>query len=184
MLPNLEKPSISFNLKQKIFTKENVLDPDMCDRIIQFGNDNVQKGINKYPHMFGISFHACLLPLNHESHIMLQDAWDEAIKYLDVSADFVEPYELKRYTSNDFFGKHTDNYSCNNSRIDRKITASIQLTDENNFIGSNLLVLGLPSPKTRGSIVAFPSFFPHEVTPIISGTRWSLISWAWGKDFT
>ena len=184
MIPNLEKPSISFNLKQKIFTKESVLDPDMCDKIIRFGNENIQKSINKYPDMFGISFHSCLLPLNHESHIMLQDAWDKAIKYLDISADFVEPYELKRYTPDDFFGRHPDNYFCNKDRIDRKITMSIQLTDDNDYTGGDLLVLGETNTKKRGSVVAFPSYFPHEVKPINSGTRWSLISWAWGKDYT
>jgi PKHD-type hydroxylase len=184
MLPNLEKPIIDFYPKQKIFIKENVLDADMCDRIIKFGNDNVKKGVNKYAHLFDISFHACLLPLNHESHVALADTWDEIIKYLDISVDFAEPYEIKRYTSNDFFGKHTDNYMCNKDKIDRKITLSVQLTDEKDFIGGDFYIFSQSGPKTKGSVVAFPSFLPHEVTPVTFGTRWSMISWAWGKDFT
>jgi len=184
MILNLEKPPVNFNPKQKIFIKENVLDPDMCDSIIEFGKNNVNKGINKYPQLFDISFHTCLLPLNHESHLLLEDAWHDASKFLDISIDFVEPYELKRYTSDDFFGKHTDNYLCNLSRIDRKITFSIQLSDKEDFTGGDFIILHQPGPKTKGSIVAFPSFFPHEVKPINSGERWSLISWAWGKDFS
>ena len=48
MIPNLEKPTINFDPKRKIFIKENVLDPDMCDSIIEFGKANVIKGVNKY----------------------------------------------------------------------------------------------------------------------------------------
>ena len=184
MIPNLEKPTLNFDPKRKIFIKENVLDPDMCDSIIEFGKANVIKGVNKYTHLFEISFHACLLPLNHESHVKLADTWDEVSKHLNMPIDFVEPYELKRYTPKDFFGKHTDNYFCHKDGIDRKITFSIQLTDEIDFTGGDFLILNQSGPRAKGSIVAFPSFFPHEVKPIDTGIRWSLISWAWGKDFT
>jgi hypothetical protein len=37
--------------------------------------------------------------------------------------------------------------------------------------------------RTRGAIIAFPSFFPHRVTPIISGTRKALVVWATGPEF-
>ena len=181
--PNIKKQHITFKSKEQVFVKENVLSPEMCDKIVNFGNNNVTPGVNKYPGLFNISFHACLLPLNHEAHILLEDTWNEISKNLNIPIDFVEPYELKKYTSDDFFETHTDNYRYHEDGIDRKITMSIQLSDEQDFGGGALAVLNKPRLTSKGSIVAFPSFFPHEVKPITSGTRWSLIGWAWGKDF-
>jgi PKHD-type hydroxylase len=36
---------------------------------------------------------------------------------------------------------------------------------------------------TRGAIIAFPSFFLHRVTPIVSGVRKALVIWATGPAF-
>ena len=38
------------------------------------------------------------------------------------------------------------------------------------------------SPK-RGEIVIFPAWLPHRVTQVTSGTRKSLVGWAWGPPF-
>jgi hypothetical protein len=194
MIPNIEKPTIrlkpnkdikkqhvTFKSKEQVFVKDNVLSHETCDSIIEFGNKNVQKGINKYTNIFGISFHTCLLPLNHEVHALLEDTWNEISKNLNIPIDFVETYELKRYTTGDFFGMHTDNYVNHEDGIDRKITMSIQLSDELDFTDGGLMVLNKSRLKSKGSLVAFPSYFPHEVKPISSGTRWALIGWAWGK---
>jgi len=37
--------------------------------------------------------------------------------------------------------------------------------------------------KPQGSIIVFPSFIYHQVTPITKGTRHSLVLWALGKPF-
>jgi predicted 2-oxoglutarate/Fe(II)-dependent dioxygenase YbiX len=36
------------------------------------------------------------------------------------------------------------------------------------------------APRTRGAIIALPSFFLHRVTPIVSGMRKALVIWATG----
>ena len=38
--------------------------------------------------------------------------------------------------------------------------------------------------KQRGTIVVFPSFVWHKVTPVKKGTRYSLVSWHLGHPFT
>ena len=35
----------------------------------------------------------------------------------------------------------------------------------------------------KGSIVVFPSFLWHRVTPVTRGTRYSLVAWNWGWPF-
>lgn len=180
-IPNLPKPTISRDIYKRVFVKENAISNRMCDELIEFGNNNVQKGVNKYPGLFGISFHACLIPLDHEVHGLLQDTWKEAIDHFKFDIGFVEPYELKRYTSEDFFGQHIDNYYSLTKDIDRKLTMSVQLSDSIEYNGGELKILDRNlASKNKGSVTVFPSNFPHEVNKITSGIRWSLIGWAWG----
>jgi hypothetical protein len=181
VIPNLQKPEIVWDIPKRILVIENAISHEMCDSIIEFGNSTVTKGINKYPHVFGVSFHSCLLPLNHEVHNILQSTWQRAIDYFKFDISFVEPYEIKRYTQSDFFGKHSDNYYSLTKDVDRKLTMSVQLSETTEYTGGELMVLGNKSKsKNKGSIVIFPTNFPHEVKPIQSGVRWSLIGWAWG----
>lgn len=65
--------------------------------------------------------------------------------------------------------------------VDRKLTMSVQLTDGEEYTGGELSIVGQEiSSKKKGSVTVFSSNFPHAVKPITSGTRWSLIGWAWG----
>lgn len=180
MIDNLAKPEINWDINKKVFIKENVLDTKLCDDLIDFGNANVHKGVNKYPHLFNISFDACLLPLKSSLHNSLQEVWKECIDCFQFQIDFVEPYELKRYSNSDFFEKHIDNYYSLSVNIDRKITMSVQLSDVNEYGGGEFNILGSKHKLSKGSIIAFPSFFPHAVEKITSGIRWSVIGWAWG----
>ena len=181
--PLVSKPNIELNRNKRIFVKENVISSTVCDEIIDFEKNNVVKGINKYPGLFQISFKTCLLPMDHVIHSVLQDVWVEASSFIGTTVDFVEPYELKQYGIGDFFGKHTDNYNSLSEDIDRKITMSVQLSNDEDYVGGDLLILNQQSSRKKGSIIAFPSLFTHQVNPIVTGERWSLISWAWGPEW-
>ncbi len=37
--------------------------------------------------------------------------------------------------------------------------------------------------KPQGSIIVFPSFLHHQVTPVTKGTRYSLVLWITGRPF-
>ena len=43
----------------------------------------------------------------------------------------------------------------------------------------------ISSPKfsTKGSIIFFPSFMPHQVAPVTEGVRYSLVAWFVGPPF-
>lgn len=181
MIPNLPKPNVEFAIENKIYVKSDFLSSDICNDIIKFGEENVNPGVSKYPTAFSVKFHSCLLPLNHYIHDMLQPIWEDISNFFNFDISMVEPYELKRYERTDFFGKHVDNYYGLTSNLDRKITISIQLSKKDEYQGGKLT---LPFNKSmdidKGTIVAFPSFFPHQVSIVTSGVRWSLITWAWG----
>lgn len=179
-IPNLEKPEIIWDKKRKIYTKDFVFSPEQCEEIIKYGEPRISPGINKYPGLFSIKFESCLLPLNHSAHDILHDVWEEIINYFNFNIDFVEPYELKKYYKGCFFGKHIDNYYSISEDIDRKITMSVQLSNDTDYSGGDFSVIGENFKLKRGSVIAFPSYFNHEVKMITEGVRWSLISWAWG----
>jgi predicted 2-oxoglutarate/Fe(II)-dependent dioxygenase YbiX len=181
MLPNLQMPHVVFNIGSKIFIKHDILSVTMCEDIIRFGEQNVKPGVNKYPSSdrVEVDFQTCLLPLNHPIHSTLADVWKSAIEFFKFDITFIEQYELKKYENGGYFGKHTDTKYINSENWDRKLTMVIQLSDEQSYKQGGLSVLGFSSTKKRGSVIVFPSFFPHEVKKT-EGIRWSLIGWAWG----
>jgi predicted 2-oxoglutarate/Fe(II)-dependent dioxygenase YbiX len=96
----------------------------------------------------------------------------------------VEPnVQLARYDSASagFYDWHTDFAGI---RPLRKISISIQLSRAADYDGGDLeLMYGIqpqPLDRTRGTLIAFPSFMLHRVTPVTRGTRWSLVAWILG----
>lgn len=181
MIPNLSKPNIEWDSTKRIFIKENALNEAECDALINEQTENLHKGHDKYPALFTTSFDSCLLPLNHSIHSSLQAVFREINVFLNIDASFVEPYEIKRYSKGDYFGQHTDNYFSITEDIDRKITIVAILSDDGTYAGGNLNILGHSIKGKRGTVIAFPSFFPHHVEEVTSGERWSLITWLWGS---
>lgn len=69
----------------------------------------------------------------------------------------------------------------------RKISLSVQLSDPADYEGCELQFQidsqPVSAPRSRGTVIAFPSFFLHRVTPVTRGVRKSLVLWATGPDF-
>jgi len=99
----------------------------------------------------------------------------------------LEETQICKYKSenNGFYGWHTDSIPPING-IQRKISAVLLLSDPSDFDGGKLQFKDYEGDEvlpTQGSIVVFPSFVEHRVTPVISGTRYSAVSWASGLAF-
>jgi len=69
----------------------------------------------------------------------------------------------------------------------RKVTISLQLSGPDDYEGCELQVRAGNkidvAPKERGTLIAFPANVLHQVTPIRSGLRRSLVVWAVGPEF-
>jgi PKHD-type hydroxylase len=69
----------------------------------------------------------------------------------------------------------------------RKISVSILLSDTKEFKGGSFLFSPDGKPieieQEKGRMIVFPSWTPHCVTPILKGTRISLVMWLYGKRF-
>lgn len=70
----------------------------------------------------------------------------------------------------------------------RKLSMSIQLTDNHEYKGGDLEIktsseAPFVASRVKGDGVVFPSFLLHGVTPVTTGTRKSLVVWAQGPEF-
>ena len=72
----------------------------------------------------------------------------------------------------------------------RKLSMTIQLNDD--FEGGDFQIalydkmkceISEPDVWSKGSIIVFPSFKEHRVSPITKGIRYSLVAWFLGKPF-
>lgn len=101
--------------------------------------------------------------------------------------DMIEVLQFTRYDrTNDFYGPHMD---MGFGRVEqRKLSFSIQLSESDSYTGSDLQFhsCGMnfyDSVRDRGTIIMFPSYIVHQVTPLLSGQRYSLVGWVLGPPF-
>ncbi len=98
---------------------------------------------------------------------------------------FYESIQIAEYGKGDFFDWHAD--FGNGSTSNRKLSLSVQLSDPEEYKGGNLQFMahkkGVDAPRTKGTVIIFPSFVLHQVTPIISGKRRSMVGWVSGVPF-
>ncbi|NDG29025.1 2OG-Fe(II) oxygenase [bacterium] len=109
---------------------------------------------------------------------------------LDIELDYVEQLQLAEYSKDyqGYYHRHVDIGGVVNSRH-RKISATIQLSDPNDYEGGELLIYSLhgsesmTAPKEIGSLTFFSSVVLHEVTKVTKGIRYSLVIWFSGPKF-
>ena len=92
-------------------------------------------------------------------------------------------------------GNYIDNHTPNNNFFGkvRKLSVTINLTKPEDYEGGNLKFDYGPHVKRdnqfhecteirpRGSVIVFPSYVYHQVTPVTKGTRYSLVMWCLGR---
>jgi PKHD-type hydroxylase len=97
----------------------------------------------------------------------------------------IQPLQYSEYDSSyaGFYSVHKDSEDTAIG-LKRILSFSIQLVDYTDYIGGDLVIQKdnhkITSKKEKGSITVFPSEFLHEVTPVTSGFRKSLVGWVVG----
>ena len=131
----------------------------------------------------------------------------EANKRADWNFDWShnEKCQFTRYDKGDFYGWHSDSYSkgyqkkYRNDVLEgkiRKLSMTVSLSDPKDYEGGDLQFDFRNSKdyefakqeyhiceeiRAKGSIIIFPSFVWHRVTPVTRGTRYSLVNWSCGE---
>lgn len=102
---------------------------------------------------------------------------------------FSEHFQFTQYESAHMghYSWHVDRGVDHTSISPRKLSMVVQLSDPAEYEGGNLeLLVGEHAtliPKQAGLIAFFPSYVLHRVTPVTSGTRYSLVGWITGPNF-
>lgn len=100
--------------------------------------------------------------------------------YFNYDLQYIEALQYSEYPAGQgFYTAHTDmQYETVGTR---KLSFSVQLTDPDLYQGGDLrMQTGDVLPRNQGTLVAFPSWAVHEVTPVSQGTRASLVGWIVG----
>jgi len=114
--------------------------------------------------------------------------------------DWNEACQFTHYDKNQFYGWHCDqivnSFKTSNKNFNgktRKLSLTLQLTDESKYEGGDFQFKWLSGKKVKietvknakelGTLIVFPSFIHHQITPITKGTRQSLVNWSVGKPF-
>ena len=99
--------------------------------------------------------------------------------------------QYTHYNKGDYYNWHTDQdirVIEKPNELVRKLSFTLQLSDENEYTGGNLEFADFDNsknkfiaPRTRGCLIIFDSRVPHRVCPVKSGLRKSLVGWVMGK---
>ena len=120
--------------------------------------------------------------------------------------DWTEQAQFTKYGLNEHYGWHCDSYSEPYQDVPqgmvgkiRKLSVTVSLSDPEDYEGGDLEFDFrnnhdydftktdnkeiCKKAKVRGSIIVFPSFVWHRVTPVTSGTRYSMVMWNLGQKW-
>tara|TARA_R100001460_G_scaffold89539_1_gene131069 strand:- start:103 stop:690 length:588 start_codon:yes stop_codon:yes gene_type:complete len=115
--------------------------------------------------------------------------------------DWNESCQYTEYNKSQFYSYHADSFcepykNHDNKNFEnkvRKLSLTLQLTDPSEYEGGDFYFKYLTDKgvieekveqaKELGTIIVFPSFVFHKVSPITKGTRKSLVNWTLGYPF-
>jgi predicted 2-oxoglutarate/Fe(II)-dependent dioxygenase YbiX len=185
---------VSFDIRDYIVVFENVVDHGICDAIIkEFSNEeewiktvvghgvindkirSAETIVISYPHIIEKNLEIRKKIDNDifNSAGLAIKKYNEKFSLAEIEED--SGYELLRYKEGQFYTQHTDSFKAR----PRAVSCSFALNDdyeggEWGFFNREM-VIKVP----KGSAVLFPSNFmyPHEIMPVVKGTRYSVITW-------
>lgn len=182
------------SLEDYIFTMDNIVPSELCDRILEeynecsfwtptsVGTGNVDDRIRNCD-TISISEQIVIeknfdirKKIDEDFYLCASKAINEYRNlFPDVASEVDTGYGLLRYKEGQFYVQHTDSFKSQQ----RSVSCSFMLNDDYEggefaFFDREIVIKG-----SKGSIVMFPSNFmyPHEVMPVTSGTRYSIITW-------
>ena len=119
-------------------------------------------------------------------HSLLIENYLSIYDLLDYSS--ISSIQYVKYNKGHFFKKHND-VVTNIKDSFRVLTMSINMTDECEYNGGDLLVYNSTDKvigsldKSKGSFIILPAFFTHEAAEVTLGTREAIVTWLSGtKD--
>lgn len=174
---------------------DNAFTTEECDALIEYGRScglkNAETGSNNEVDLLirksKVSFlppTEFMVPYYQKISAIVHALNDQYFKF-DLHG-FVEHLQFTEYEAPG--GKYESHVDRGYNIPVRKLSIVLQLTDSDDYEGGDLewipqIEKPHKLPRTRGTLLAFPSFQLHRVTPVTKGTRNSLVGWINGKQF-
>lgn len=99
-----------------------------------------------------------------------------------VVSQFKEGFQFTRYEAGEYYGPHFD--IGPGKLTERKLSLTVQLSSPEEYTGGELIIFPeAVALKDQGTMTVFPSFMCHEVRPVQTGVRYSLVSWLAGPPY-
>jgi PKHD-type hydroxylase len=169
---------------------KNLLTKTECENIIKnAGNDWVEGlAVNDPDHS--------IRKVKVSNSVIDQDLINKIKETIFNANDFFYKFKLTDFVDYDppcifkYDSENASHYTWHNDlgpegMLSRKLSFSIQLTDSKLYTGGQLEFLPSfgASSSEQGSIIVFPSYLTHRVTPMLSGVRHVIVGWIHGHPF-
>ena len=180
----------------------NVITPDECKDILEKEWDwfkatwfnytqdlsNVDNNTNtdprvdaNYSQTFGCEEHGhWLQQFLKERLVSALGVYDEVVQDFGMSIDCITPIRINRYNEGNNIDEHVDHIHSIFDGVHKGIPViSFVGVLNDDYEGGDFMLRGEKIPLKTGDVVMFPSCFlyPHEVTTITKGTRYSIVAW-------
>lgn len=164
------------------------LSSDFVDKIIQTGEKN--------PYNPGLVLDLGLDPnrvcelanIDLLTEVWLANLLSHVANYTNANYGFHLSYpreaSVTKYNIGGHYKWHHD-IDWRSHPVQRKVSISVQLTDPTEYEGGDLEFQDTTSPdpqsmRQKGTVIVFPSYVVHRVTPVTKGVRKALVSWIEG----
>lgn len=187
--------NVMWQLWEERFSKNS------CERIVSLANllpevdatVSVSGVVNKDVRRSKIRWLSGGMPDFKDLYLDIVDMF-HALNRTSFGVDLWQLHELQftQYDAGDegYYDWHNDVMWGSTNLSHRKLSMVIQLSDPETYEGGDLemepLYLEPPNPialRKQGSMIVFPSFLKHRVTPVTKGTRYSLVAWMEGPKW-
>ena len=172
------------SLKHYIRKYESSVPEEVCDRIVKYTKHTEERferavTVSDKPEVRVCETYNVLGsdPIDEDIFKYISKAlWEYTRTFPDFNITEDSGYQILRYKPGGKYDYHTDQHRDYN----REVTIILNLNDD--YEGGNLCHIkdNHIMEMAKGDIIIFPSNFmyPHRITPITSGVRYSVITWA------
>ena len=183
--------------------------PDVCEQIVKDCKQNILNEASVYnydktltrddPEIRKTSIHFIMDKDNKINEL----AWHflrEANKIqFNYDLTYFQPIQFAEYTQGSHYSWHQDDSGIEKSNEVRKLSLTLVLSNPDTFKGGELQFFNgdrlmqdmgkitgeqiTKDIKAQGSVIVFDSRDFHRVTPVVEGTRHSIVCWCCGPNF-
>ena len=175
-------------MKPPYWKWENAVAPEMCDALLK-----ERAALEEAQAIVGTGGGA-LNPSIRDSKVCWanKNHWIESVmyNYALYANDYAgwsfkmgrpEQVQLTSYGIDSFYGWHEDWSPLEGAPDVRKLSVVLLLSDPADFEGGQFQFIDQgPVEMQRGSLIVFPSYLRHQVTPVTKGQRYSAVCWVMG----